>query len=113
MEMGRLGLFPWRGDPEISCCGSNVTQLPIMTRAFSSFYVLYWNFEGLCKCFALKIVSFVGPVNIWWPRGPTFAVGMISSGIQKQRYCPEINGEALHVVKGGGGGGADRDKHGA
>jgi len=72
----------------------------------SSFcYVSYWKFEGLCKCFALKIVSFVGPVNIWRPRGPTFAVGMISMGIQKQQYCPEINDEALHMVRGGGGGG--------
>jgi len=29
---------------------------------------------------------------------------MISSGIQKQRYRPEINDEALHLVKGEGGG---------
>jgi hypothetical protein len=65
MEMGCLGWFPWRGDPEIACCGSSVTHQAIMTRDFSSCYVLYWNFEGPCKCFALKIVSFVGPVNIW------------------------------------------------
>ena len=49
MEMGCLGLFPWRGDPEIACCVSNVKHLTIMTQAFSSCYVLYWNFEGLCK----------------------------------------------------------------
>ena len=65
MEMGCLGLFPWRGDLKIVCCVSNVIQLTIMTPAFSSCYVLYWNCEGLCKRFALKIVSFVGPVNIW------------------------------------------------
>jgi hypothetical protein len=65
MEMECLGLFPLRGDPEIVCCGSDTTRQIVMTQAFSSCYVLYWNSEGPCKCFAHRIVSFVGPVNIW------------------------------------------------